>query len=191
MNAWIGPAIVAAVISSIVSAFGWYVSWRTTVGLEKLRRAEKVRDFQIALRAEIRSELHDLRDHDIGDALSVIKAKYAAEPGYSVRIPMPVEHVVYAALTAELHLLPEAVIDPVVLYYRQRATIRQIVVDTREGGFAQLSAEQQLAMYEDYLKLRQYLAVMAEQALEAIDKGLNSPDAGLSGRRSASADPKA
>ncbi len=191
MNAWIGPAIVAAVISSIVSAFGWYVSWRTTVGLEKLRRAEKVRDFQIALRAEIRSELHNLQSHDSSAILEGVRERYRSEPGYSVLVPRPVNHTVYTALVPELHLLPEAVIDPIILYYRQRDTIENLVADIRDDTFRSLAPDRQLAMYEDYLKLRSVLEQLAQGAIGALERSLNNSVAGLSGRKSASADPKA
>lgn len=57
MGSWIGPAIVAALISGLVSLIGLYLGGWIAIRHEKRRRREKVRDFQIALRAEIRSEL--------------------------------------------------------------------------------------------------------------------------------------
>lgn len=60
MDAWIGPAIIAALVSASVSAMGWIVTFRATLRLEQLRRDEKVNDFQVALRAEIESDLLNL-----------------------------------------------------------------------------------------------------------------------------------
>ena len=185
MNAWIGPAIVAAVISSVVSAFGWYVSYRTSVGLDRHRRREKVRDFQVALRAEIRSELHDLLAHDQEALLSRIKANYARDAGFSVRVPNPARHAVFEALVGELHLLPETVIDPVILYYRQRDIIEKFVVDLRMPDFSELRPDRQLAMYTDYLELRRHLGELAEIAVLALDSTLNIQGAGQSAPRSA------
>ena len=76
MGGWVGPAIIAAVISSLVSAAGWYVSYWTTIQTDHRRRREKVRDFQIALRAEIRSELHDLRTDDVDQQFALIEGRY-------------------------------------------------------------------------------------------------------------------
>jgi hypothetical protein len=56
VDAWVGPAIVAAVISGLVSLIVVQLNFRQGRRLEQARRDEKVRDFQIAIRAEIRSE---------------------------------------------------------------------------------------------------------------------------------------
>ena len=66
MAAWIGPAIVVAVISALVTAAGWLVAHRQTMRAEALRRRERVVDVQTALRAEIRSHPHQARSIDYG-----------------------------------------------------------------------------------------------------------------------------
>ena len=92
------PSIIAAVISSLVTAVGWLVNYRTSLGLEKERRLEKVRDFQIALRAEIRSELHQLNTENLTDELKVIEGRYAKSKTYSVFVPSLARHVVFESL---------------------------------------------------------------------------------------------
>ncbi|WP_102958798.1 hypothetical protein [Mangrovicella endophytica] len=139
MNDWIGPAVIAALISSLVSVGGWYAGYRVSLGLERHRRLEKIRDFQIALRAEIRSELHDLQAHDTPEILASIEAKYRQVDSFSVRVPSPARHAVFEAIVNELHLLPEEVIDPVVIYYRQRDTIERFVADLRAPDFPALA----------------------------------------------------
>ena len=74
MNEWIGPAIIAAIVSGIVSAAGWFVnSWQER-RLEKGRREEKVHDYQVALRAEIAGDLLNLRVADRAEFLAAVAA---------------------------------------------------------------------------------------------------------------------
>jgi hypothetical protein len=168
LEAWVGPAIVAAFISGLVSLVLVQLNFRQGRQVEQARRDEKVRDFQIAIRAEIRSELRNLVQHDLAAQLGHVKARYERDPTYSVSVPRPVRQSVFEALVREIHVLPETVIDPVVLYARQRNAIDSIVEDMRAPGFSALSREQQLAMYEDYLRMwdawREF-AITAEAAL--------------------------
>jgi hypothetical protein len=170
MDAWVGPAIVAAIISGLVSLLVVQLNFRTERKSERLRRQEKIRDFQIALRAEIRGELRNLATYDIAALLADVRARYEAEPGYSVSVPRLAKHLVFEALVAEIHVLPEQIIDPVVLYARQRQVIESLVEDMRSPQFGTLSRERQLAMYEDYLRMWETwrdFAVAAETALNA------------------------
>lgn len=168
VEAWVGPAIVAAIISGLISLAVVQLNFRQGRKLEQARRDEKVRDFQIAIRAEIRSELRNLVQHDVAEQLVLVKSRYERDPDYSVSVPRPVRQSVFEALVNEIHVLPEAVIDPVVLYARQRNAIDSIVEDMRAPSFVALSREQQIAMYEDYLRMwdawREF-AVAAEAAL--------------------------
>jgi hypothetical protein len=172
MNTWIGPAIVAAVISSLVTAVGWLVNYRTSLGLEKERRLEKVRDFQIALRAEIRSELHQLDTENLIDELKVIEGRYAKSKTYAVFVPSLARHVVFESLIREIHLLPESVIDPVILYSRQRQMIDQFASDLRSERYLKLSQIRQLEMYRDYVSFMIHLKKLATDASGTIEQSL-------------------
>jgi len=178
VDTWIGPAILAAVIAGLVNVAGWFVTFQSTRRLEQMRRREKVRDFQIALRAEIRSELRNLGSYDIQVQLSHVRKKYDTQPGYAVTVPRPADAVVFQALVGDIQILPAGVIDPVVLFERQRAAIRQLAEEMREARFASLSREQQTAMYEDYLNMWAAWRDFAVQAEAALDTSLSNPDAG-------------
>jgi hypothetical protein len=172
MNTWVGPALIAAVISSLVTAVGWLVNYRTSLGLEKERRLEKVRDFQIALRAEIRSELHHLREVDFAANFAKIEARYRESKKYSVLVTSLVQHVVFDTLVKEIYLLPEAVIDPVILYSRQRQIVDQFASDMRIDSYKLTSQSNQLEMYRTYLDLMTHMRRLAEQALVALETSL-------------------
>lgn len=187
MEVWVGPVIVAAFISSIIGAAGWFVTYRLTISLDDRRRKEKIRDFQIALRAEIRSELKNLERFDLDRVLADVETRYREEEGFSVAVPRLAKHVVFDAIAKEIHILPEGVIDPVVLYVRQRQVVESMAQDMRDDTFRTLSKDRQLAMYSDYLglwKSWKQLAYDAERALGS--QGINSSDADLSDRQSAS-----
>lgn len=113
MGAWVGPAIVAALISGVISLIGLYLGGWIAIRHEKRRRREKVRDFQVALRAEIRSELHNLMSVDFDEHFAEIEARYASSPDYSVYPSYPARQPILSALESEIHILPGPVIDAV------------------------------------------------------------------------------
>jgi hypothetical protein len=174
MGAWVGPAIVAALISGLISLMGLYLGGWISIRHERRRRREKVRDFQIALRAEIRSELHNLLSIDFDRHLQSIRSRYAMQPGYSVYPSYPARHVIFEALKDEIHLLPEEVIDEVILYSRQRYAIEKFVEDMRDQRFAQLSSDRQLEMYGDFLEMQKFLTDSAERSVAALDESLGT-----------------
>jgi hypothetical protein len=174
MDAWVGPAIVAAVISGLVSLIVVQLNFRGARKADRLRRAEKVRDIQIALRAEIRSELMNLRHHAIDAAVIEVTRRYAEESGYSVSVPRPAKHIVFEAIVGEIHILPERVIDPIVLYVRQRQAVERLVEDMRDSSFKTLSRDRQLAMYEDYARMWTTWRDLAEDAEAALNNASDS-----------------
>lgn len=170
MESLIGPAIVAAFISGLVSLVVVQLNFRQERKADRLRREEKIRDFQIALRAEIRSELQHLNSFNLDQVYADIAERYAKDETYSVTLPRLAQHIVFNAIVTEIHILPESVIDPVVLYVRQRQVVESMTEDIRDAQFKLLSRDRQLAMYRDYLglwKVWRDLADKAERALQA------------------------
>lgn len=170
MEGWVGPAIIAAVISGVVSLLVVQLNFRQERRADRQRREEKIRDFQIALQAEIRSELANLERFDLKALLADVEGRYASDKDYSVSVPRIARHVVFEAVAKEIHILPEAVIGHVIFYARQRQVVEQLADDMREPSFKALSQERQLAMYRDYLAMWEVwrdLASKAEKALEA------------------------
>ncbi|MCQ8780966.1 hypothetical protein [Mangrovibrevibacter kandeliae] len=169
MGEWLGPAVTAAVISSLIAAIGWYVSWRTANGLERRRRRERVRDVQTALLAEIRSMVFHLGQYDPAQVMVGARSQLSADPAHTPFVPREPGAPLYEAVVKEISILPNAVIDPVVLFYRQQNVIAQFAEDLRSERFQQLKAEQKLAMIEDYLALRGYAAALGRDAMLALD----------------------
>ncbi len=188
MDPWVGPAIIAAIVSGVVSAAGWFVTSWQQLRLERQRRAEKVRDFQIALRAEIATDLITLEVVDRTAYLKEIEARYAADPSYSVVVPHQSANVVFDVVVKEVHILPGEVISQVVMYARLRQIVGRFIDDMRSDSFKGLPAERQLAMYRDYLETLDRLEALAQQAVAALERslGLSIPDAARPSQSSAS-----
>lgn len=168
MAGWVGPALVAAVIAALVSVAGWFVTARQTLALERGRRAEKMRDFQIALRAEIRSELADIEAYDLDEEFAKVVARYESDPDYSIFLPNAARHSIFDVIVAEIYILPEHVIEPVVFYIRQREVIDGVRSDIRAPAFRVLAKKTQMEIYRDYLNLRIHLRILAERAVLAL-----------------------
>lgn len=176
MAAWIGPAIVAAVISALVTGIGWFVSERQAVRREAGRRRERVVDMQTALLAEIRAQAFRL--DDLRSTSASLMEAMRADPTYTPFIPHEVESMIFRSLVGELHLLPTFVIDPVVLYYQQVAAVAGLVADMAGERYGALDWERKLTIYKDYTALLMYKAVLGRMAVEAIRRSLNiRPDA--------------
>lgn len=172
MAAWIGPVIIAALVSGIISLIGLYLGGLISIRHEQRRRQEKVRDCQTALKAEIRSDLHNLASIDFDEHLQEIRNRYASRAGYVVFPSYPARHLVFEAIKNEIQILPEPVIDVVVLYFRQLHAVEKFVDDMRDERFGKLGTERQLEMYEDYIEMQKYLLETARLSVAALDRSL-------------------
>ncbi len=180
MEPWVGPAIVAAIVSGLVSAAGWFVnSWQARE-LEQRRRDEKVRDFQAALRAEIESDLENMKVIDRGRLLQQVDDSYKADPKYTPFVPRLASNVVFDAIVSEIHVLPGSTITPVIDYARLRQTLERFTEDLRSADFKHLPSQRQFTMYEDYLATLGRLETLAERASAALSISLNSSAGGQS-----------
>jgi hypothetical protein len=189
---WIGPVIVAAAIAGLINVAGWFVTFRHTRRLEQERRAEKVTDVQTALLAEIRSDLRNLRDIDVsGNVADIAQMLRAAPPDqpYTPFVPRDSGTPVFSAIVGEIAILPTAVIDPVVLYYKQRDVVGHFTEDLRADDFAALPGNRKLAMMEDYLSLKAHAGALARDAVSALERSLGLPPS-LNNRVSAQSGPQ-
>lgn len=190
MEAWVGPAIIAAVVSGFVSAAGWFVTSWQAIRLERRRRAEKVRDFQVALRAEVASDLRLLKVADYQTIMAEVAAKYRDNPSYRPFVPHLATNVVFDAIVPELHILPGEVIEPVIRYARLRQVLSSFIEDLRQATDGGLPADRALLMFSDYFETLGRLEILAESAIAALSaslSGASRPGGDLQTQGSASA----
>ena len=175
MSAWIGPAIIAALISSIVTVIGWMVAHERDRRTDAARRRERIRDYQIALRAEIRNHRARFASLDLAEHSNRIAAKIEeSRSKYTPFVPRESHPSIYNAVLAEIHILPASVIDSIVLYYTQLRSLGEFVEDLRSERFQNLDPERKTVMYRDYIALMAYAVELADNALEAIKQSLDA-----------------
>jgi hypothetical protein len=71
---WVESAFIAAIISSIVTIAGWYISLRHERRREAERREGKIWDYQTALLADIRSTSSQFASVDFDRHLAEVAA---------------------------------------------------------------------------------------------------------------------
>jgi hypothetical protein len=178
MELWVGPVIVAAVVSAVVTAAGWFVTSWQAMRIEQRRRDERVRDYQIALRAEIASDLLMMEVSSGEQFLVAVTEATTQNPAYVPFIPRLSPNPVFEALVRELHVLPGRTIDRVIHYARLRRTLDSFVEDLRSESYARLAPARRLTMYADYVAMQDRLEVLAEHAVAALDASLAASNSG-------------
>lgn len=175
MGPWLGPALIAAIVSGLVSVLGWFATFYMGLRRDRMLRDEKVHDFQIALYAEVSSDVLAISLSDRKRYLAEAQRRYRQEPGYSVVVPRLARNAVYDTLLREIQILPSEVIQPLIDYQRQREAVEQFVEDLRDQTFRSLPAARQLLMYSDYLDMLGLLEDLARDAMAALADSLNIP----------------
>lgn len=191
LDPYVSPQAQQAIIAGLFVAIGWWV-----VAFQNRRRAaelraERVRDVQRALFAEIRAYLAVLRRDDVAAYGARIMERILNEPGYFPVIPTERNDAIFRAIVGEIHVLPRDTVDPVVLYYSQLNAIAAMIDDLRVLDVAKIGPERAAGMYRDYISMKVEAIEMGDNALEAIranidgradPDGVNSPASGRSGR---------
>ena len=167
-----------AVVGILGVVFGILLSNAATVVLDLRRRRERIKDVQTSLRAEMRSHWHRLDPQDLRDRAGVIvmRMQEAAEKGeaFTPLIPREDQASIFDAMVRELHILPNDVIDPVVLYYTHLKSISHFVDDLRSDRFATLEASRKVEMYQDYILMKEQAHGLATEAIRAVYVALAS-----------------
>jgi hypothetical protein len=165
---YLSPQAQQAVIAGLFLSIGWWV-----VALQNRRRdanlrAERVRDVQRALFAEIRAYLAVLKRDDVASYGADIVDKILSEPGYFPVIPTERNDAVFQAIVGEIHVLPRDTVDPIVLYYSQLNAIVAMIEDLRQLDVIRIGAERAASMYRDYISMKIEALELGDNALAAI-----------------------
>ena len=155
------PRVVAAMIGGGVVAGGWVVTHLLSARRDRAARAERVRDVQGALYAEIRVHVATLKGQSLPVYGAEMEAMILKAAGFFPVIPTENNDRVFAAIVDEIHVLPFAVVDPVVRYYNQLSVIGAMIADLRALDLARVGPERAARMYRHYIEMK----------VEAIDLG--------------------
>lgn len=163
--ALVDPRLSAALVAASVSVAVWLASAMRDWLSAGRQRKRAVFDVQRALYAEIRAYLAVLKRDDVAVYGARTAGRIRSEPGFFPIIPREDNAMVFAALLPQIHLLPRAAIDPVVLYYSQIKAINLLIDDLRDIDPAQTEAGRAAAMYEDYIAMKVEALDLGEDAL--------------------------
>jgi hypothetical protein len=147
-------AAMAAALSwlgkSAVSALIWYYNRRT-----------KEIELVVALGAEISTAVETLAGYTDTESAAKIVEGLQTDPGYKIFIPLDRDYFIFDRVKADISLLPEAVILPVVRFYDEI------------GGFDVLVAEFQAARFESFPPERRkvYVEYMPAAATSVVAAG--------------------
>ncbi|MBA4489531.1 hypothetical protein [Paracoccus sp. S1E-3] len=164
----LAPQAQSAVIAGLFLAIGWWVVALQGRRRDAKLRAERVRDVQRALFAEIRAYLAVLERDHIAEYGAAIAARIETEQGYFPVIPTEHNNAIFHAIVSEIHVLPRDTVDPVVLYYSQLNAIGAMITDLRALDTARIGQERAAAMYRDYISMKLGAIELGEGALAAI-----------------------
>lgn len=169
----LSPQAQQAVIAGVFLAAGWWVvAWQNRRRDDRLR-AERVRDVQRALFAEIRAYLAVLQRDDVAAYGARIAERIISEPGYFPVIPSEKNDAIFNAIVGEIHVLPRDTVDPVVLYYSQLNAIVAMIADLRTLDLARIGPERAASMYRDYIAMKVEAMEMGYSALDAIRRNID------------------
>ena len=164
--------MLTAVFGLLGVVLGAILSGGVKIWQEIRIRKERIIDFQTALRAEIRSEFARYGKIDWDDHLKYIVSNIKKDNNYTPFVPRGPQTLIFEAIVHEIHILPEIVIEAVVLYYKQLSTISQFIDDLRSDSFARLNAERKIAMYTDYIRMMKLSVEFAQEAHRALEISL-------------------
>lgn len=173
LDPYLSPQAQQAVIAGAFLAVGWWVVAFQNRRRDATLRAERVRDVQRAIYAEIRAYLAVLQRDNVGEYGAAIRQRILTEPGYFPVIPTEHNDAVFRAIIGDIHVLPRDTVDPVVLYYSQLNAIAAMISDLRVLDVARIGAERAAGMYQDYISMKIEALELGEQALTAIRANLD------------------
>ncbi|SDW20896.1 hypothetical protein [Litoreibacter albidus] len=164
----IDPRVQQAVVAGVFVAVGWVFNGYQNRKRERRRRLERMQDVQTALIAEIDHYIVTLKQFDLAASWSRIVTAMEDDMSYIPVVPSERNDTIFSALIAEIHVLPEPVIQPVVGYYNQVFAVDAIIDDLRSDLFREMDQIQRIGMYTDYIALKQEALARGEVALRAL-----------------------
>ena len=177
----LSPQAQQAVIAGAFLAAGWWVVALQNRRRDATLRAERVRDVQRAIYAEIRAHLAALERDEIAVYGAAIAHRILTEPSYFPVIPTEHNDAIFQAIVADIHVLPRDTVDPIVLYYSQLNAIGAMIADLRALDLARVGPDRAVGMYRDYIAMKIEAMTLARGAMQAIRDnidglGKRSPD---------------
>lgn len=178
-SAWIGPAIIAALVTGLLGLLRDWLQSRKSSREERKRTAvrdERRQKVSAALLAEIAAFEEAFVEQDLQRNSEEISARFAGDPNFKPVLFRQKWDFIYEQLVSDLGLLGPERLVPVVQFYGQLARVSTMIEDMRSDSFGRdLSVERKQAIYADYigmvLRATQDACAAREALSDVIDKG--------------------
>ncbi|MFP7571600.1 hypothetical protein [Marivita sp. S2033] len=171
------PRLGAALVGATVVALGWLVAGYRERGRDRRRRQERSVDVQTALVAEIQHYVDILGNpaFDLDQAWNDMVAQMDADEHYVPLIPSERNDTMFQSILADVQILPEPVIRPVVRYYNQVFAIEAMIEDLRSDHFRATTTPQiqRIRMYTDYISMKKEALTLGKDACRVLGESLN------------------
>ena len=178
MRGLLDTALIAAIVSAVFTALGWFATHWSERRLESQRRTERIIDVQTALLAEIESNLTRYEEIDLDqhtkDMVHRITGKMQGKK-FTPFVPRYATEMIFEAMLTDIHILPTETIDDVVAYYKQEYKLRELVEDLRSDRYRELEQDRKARIYEDYVWQIKTVLITGEQARGALRSSLGVP----------------
>lgn len=148
------PQAVQAFIAGLFVAVGWLVAAWQNRRRDAALRAERVRDVQSALHAEIRVYTEMLESQVLSLYGAQVEGQILSQPGFFPVIPTENNDRIFTAIVDEIHVLPFEVVAPVVRYYHQLSVIEAMIADLRAIKVEEIGATRAAHMYRHYIEMK-------------------------------------
>lgn len=185
----------AVVAGAFVSA-GWVFNGRQNRRDAARQRAERLRDVHRAIYAEIGTTVANLvGPQTLAEQGKEMVTFMREHPDFVPFIPREHGDHIFDAVIPEIHILPRRTIDPIVAYYSQIKALAAHSEDMRGEGFSAMVQSRRIAMYEDYIAMKEQLvdfglfatamikayADGGDAAADRVSAHFNNPDEDQSG----------
>lgn len=176
LDPYLSPPAQQALIAGLFIAAGWWVVAFQNRRRDAKLRAERVGDIQRALFAEVRAHVVALeRQLEEGDFEALLTDMRQGDAGPIA--PHGGNDRIFRAILGEIHLLPGAVIDPVVIYYRLLAVMDAMADSIRRS--ARGRPQRAAAMMADYILLNEEAREAGLDVLEVLTASLADGEKGV------------
>lgn len=175
----LAPQPLAAMIAGGFLALGWVFTHALTIRRDRSARAERVRDVQGALYAEIRVYTDTLESQVLPLYGAQVEGQILNRPGFFPVIPTESNDRIFSAIVEDIHVLPFDVVGPVVRYYYQLSVIAAMVADLRALKLAEIGPERAARMYRHYIEMKIEAIGLGTEAMQFLRAHLNGGDLSL------------
>ena len=173
------PRVRQALVAGLFIAVGWLATFLLRETGDAIGRDRRRRDIMRALRAEISDYVETVdfnrAEEDRAAGADVAERVRAggddAATAYRPFIATEPDALLFNAFIAEIAILPEACVEPVVAFYIQ---LRDVAVFASDLSVAteRLPAERRALMYEDYIAMRINAYKRGARAIRTLDAEL-------------------